>query len=219
MDGGVPIERRQPSRALDTLDSVTIRRYRDLHFEVMAVKLLPGEHYVTSTPGEMIVTVLGSCVAACIRDPAIGIGGMNHFMLPESGDGRWGAASATLRYGNFAMEMLINDILKLGGCRGRLEVKLFGGASLMGTSAIGIANGEFALRYLKAEGLAVAAQDLFGLYPRRLHYFPCNGQAHVLALRRQADLAMVAAEERYRDELERASAAGSIELFDGGGPS
>ena len=102
---------------------------------------------------------------------------MNHFMLPESRDGRWGATCATLRCGNFAMEKLINDILKLGGSRGRLEVKLFGGASLMGACAIGLANGEFVLRYLKAAGQTVAAQDLFGVYPRRVHCFPSNGRA------------------------------------------
>jgi chemotaxis protein CheD len=115
------------------------------------------------------------------------------------------------------MEKLINDILKLGGCRGRLEVKVFGGASLMGASAIGTANGEFVLRYLGDEGLSVAAQDLYGIYPRRVHYFPSNGRVHVLALRRQDDLAMIAAEVQYRERLDRQPVAGSAELFGNGG--
>lgn len=209
-----PIERRVPDPTLTAYTDTTIRRYRDPRFDAIVVKLLPGEHYVTAVADEMIVTVLGSCVAACIRDPVIGIGGMNHFMLPESRDGRWGSTCVTMRYGNFAMETLINDILKLGGFRCRLEVKLFGGASLMGASAIGTANAEFVLRYLKAEGLAVAAQDMFGIHPRRVHYFPSNGHVHVLALRRQDDLAAVAHETQYRERLRHAPTAGSIELFD-----
>jgi chemotaxis protein CheD len=217
MDGsGFRCERRNLDAWQEACVTAPMRRFHDPRFDATAVKLLPGEHYVSESPDEMIVTVLGSCVAACIRDPTLGVGGMNHFMLPESRDGRWGSASANLRYGNFAMEALINDILKLGGSRGRLEVKVFGGASLMGASAIGTANGEFVLRYLKDEGLAVAAQDLYGIYPRRVHYFPLSGQAHVLALRRQDDLAMVADEAQYRERLDRHPVAGPIELFDGG---
>jgi chemotaxis protein CheD len=219
MDGGSRIERRRAGPSPPAHAAAKIRRYHDAHFNAIAVKLLPGEHYVTRSPGEMIVTVLGSCVAACIRDPVAGAGGMNHFMLPESRDGRWGSASANLRYGNFAMETLINDILKCGGARCRLEVKLFGGASLMGASTIGTANGEFVLRYLNDEGLTVAAQDLYGAYPRRIHYFPSTGQVHVLALRRQADLAMVADEVQYQEQLYRHPVSGSVELFGQGGRS
>jgi chemotaxis protein CheD len=112
---------------------------------------------------------------------------------------------------------LINDILKRGGARCRLEVKLFGGASLMGASAIGTANGEFVLRYLKDEGLTVAARDLYGVYPRRVHYFPSSGQAHVLALRRRGDLAMIADEVHYQEQLDQNPIAGSVELFGEGG--
>jgi chemotaxis protein CheD len=185
--GRVTAERRRPDPAAALADDGQ-RRYRDSRFDTIAVKVLPGEHYVTGSPEEMLVTVLGSGVAACIRDPAIGVGGMNHFMLPESRDGQWGAASASLRYGNFAMETLINDILKQGGHRTRLEVKVFGGASIMGASAVGQSNGEFVLSYLKAEGLAVVAQDLWGEYPRRVHYFPATGKVHVLALHRRDEL-------------------------------
>jgi chemotaxis protein CheD len=109
MDGGSRIERRNAAPAIVGHSTATLRRYHDPHFNATAVKLLPGDHYVTGLAEEMIVTVLGSCVAACIRDALAGVGGMNHFMLPESRDGRWGSASANLRYGNFAMETLIND--------------------------------------------------------------------------------------------------------------
>ena len=212
-DGLVTDQRRHDPAMLAWVDD-GIRRYRDSRFDAVAVKLLPGEHYVTGAPEEMIVTSLGSCVAACIRDPAIGVGGMNHFMLPESRDGHWGAASASLRYGNFAMETLINDILKRGGQKSRLEIKLFGGASMMGASAIGLANGAFVLGYLKAEGLPVAAQDLYGDWPRRVHYFAATGQVHVHALRRREDRMATAIEARYLAELEHAPLDGAIELFD-----
>ena len=105
------------------------------------VKLAPGDHVISGAPDTLLLTVLGSCVAACIRDPLAGVGGMNHFMLPESPDGRWGRAAYSLRYGNFAMEQLINGILRQGGRRERLEVKIFGGARIgPDTSAIGERN-------------------------------------------------------------------------------
>ena len=111
----------------------------------------------------MLVTVLGSCVSACIRDPVAAVGGMNHFMLPESGGSDWGAASSGMRYGNVAMERLINDILVRGGLRQRLEIKVFGGGNVMkGTSDIGHRNASFVETYLAAESLPIAAADLRG---------------------------------------------------------
>ncbi len=133
------------------------------------IKIGPGEHYVTRKHNELIVTVLGSCVAACIRDPFIGIGGMNHFMLPESQTGHWGGSSANMRFGNFAMETLINDIMRHGGHRNRLETKIFGGARMMaGGASIGFQNAEFVEAYLKAERMSVAAHHLRGHYARRV---------------------------------------------------
>jgi chemotaxis receptor (MCP) glutamine deamidase CheD len=115
------------------------------------IRINPGGHYVTSG-NELLVTVLGSCVAACIRDPVAGIGGMNHFMLPQSDSGIWGIASASMRFGNFAMETLINDILSQGGHRDNLEIKVFGGAAIIGNMApIGISNADFR-RMLPARG-------------------------------------------------------------------
>ena len=133
----------------------------------------------------MIVTVLGSCIAACIRDPIAQVGGMNHFMLPESDDGAWGAASASLRYGNFAMERLINDILCRGGHRSRLEIKVFGGARMIGNTAlIGPQNADFVEAYLKDEGLPIAAAHLRGAHARRVHYFPLTGRVRMLEMPR-----------------------------------
>ena len=191
------------------------RRYWDAKFEAVAIKVFPGEHYVTRVDGEMIVTTLGSCVAACVRDPLAGVGGMNHFMLPASSTGAWCDGFAGMRYGNFAMERLINDILTRGGARDRLEVKVFGGANLMRTEAgIGRANAAFVESYAKAEGLAIAAQDLNGDHPLRIHYFPRSGRVSVNRLRPSEDVAQAASEQRYRATLLRDQPSGAVELFD-----
>jgi chemotaxis protein CheD len=191
-------------------------RYRDPRFDAIAVKVFPGDHYVTDTD-EMLVTVLGSCVSACIRDPVAGVGGMNHFMLPQSGisdSGDWGETSSSMRYGNVAMERLINDILSHGGLRHRLEIKVFGGANVLkGTLDIGHRNAVFVESYLSAENLSIAAADLRGKLPRRIHYFPVTGRVMLLELRRSEDVVVVENESRYRSKLLSDPVAGSAELF------
>lgn len=185
-------------------------RYIDPHFRLPSVKVFPGEHHVATDPDEMLVTVLGSCVAACIRDPVARIGGMNHFMLPASEAGDWGVAAASLRYGNFAMETLINDILKLGGRRERLEIKLFGGANVLaGGLQIGHRNADFAESYLAEEGLNLLARDLRGDAPRRVHYLPRTGAAYVQTLRREMKLP----EREYVALAPSEADCGTIELF------
>ena len=158
----------------------TGRRFYDSTQAAWMVKVLPGEFYVTADPEEVLVTVLGSCVSACIRDPQMRIGGMNHFMLVQNKLGQrgaWGNELESARFGNFAMEKLINGMIKRGCARERMEIKVFGGANV--TSArneIGTENSDFVLRYLAEEGLACAAQDLRGPYPRRIVYFPMTGR-------------------------------------------
>jgi len=159
------------------------RRYHDPRFDATAIKVFPGDWYVTSHPDEMLVTVVGSCVAACIRDPVAGIGGMNHFMLPEPGglmaEGEWPSA----RYGKVAMDSLIEEVLFRGGRRERLEIKLFGGGNVMkGSSCIGHRNADFAEAYLALHGLTLSASHLRGLQPRRIHYFPVTGRVMVLEI-------------------------------------
>nr|WP_246603248.1 chemotaxis protein CheD [Falsiroseomonas tokyonensis] len=147
------------------------------------VRVSPGEHYVTAAPEEAIATVLGSCVAACIRDPVAGIGGLNHFMLPESREGHWGGGTASLRYGNFAMERLIDDILRRGGQRPRLEVKLFGGAQLaQDRGLIGGRNVSFVDAYLRRARLSPLVRQLGGHHARRILYMPVSGQAFMMLL-------------------------------------
>ena len=187
------------------------RRYRDPRFDAIAVKVFPGEHYVTSNPDEMLVTILGSCVSACIRDPFAGVGGMNHFMLPEAMGGGGDPVSESMRYGNVAMERLINDILIRGGVRQRLEIKVFGGGNVMKASSnIGHRNADFVEDYLAAEGLRIAAADLRGNLARRVHYFPTTGRVMMLELR---PLEEIADEVLYKSRLESDPVAGSVELF------
>lgn len=178
------------------------------------VRVLPGEAYVTSRTDETIVTVLGSCVAACIRNPATGFGGLNHFMLPESDSGIWNGASAALRYGNYAMEVLINEVLKSGCRRQDLEIKLFGGADLTeGPTLIGSSNVSFVLEYLKAEDLAVASADLGGCYGRRIHYSPSTGVVHRLLLGTAVHPAFLEEEHSFKDRLARTKVEGEVDLF------
>ncbi|WP_374940871.1 chemoreceptor glutamine deamidase CheD [Bradyrhizobium sp. SRS-191] len=189
------------------------RRYRDSRFDAVAIKVFPGEHYVTDVEDEMLVTVLGSCVAACIRDPKTKVGGMNHFMLPES-FGTWGDASDSMRYGNVAMERLINDILARGGARRRLEIKVFGGANVLnGVAKIGHRNADFVEDYLAAENLPIAAYHLRGSLPRRVHYFPATGRVMLLELPRVEHEALVRNETSYKSKIQVEPVAGSVELF------
>jgi chemotaxis protein CheD len=190
------------------------RRYRDPHFDAIAVKVFPGEHYVTASSDEMLVTILGSCVAACIRDPFIAVGGMNHFMLPEAVGGGWDAASSSMRYGNVAMERLINDILKQGGIRQRLEVKVFGGGNVMkATANIGHRNADFVESYLLEENLSITAHHLRGNLPRRVHYFPATGRVMLLELRPTEEEIMARNEGLYKSKILIEPIAGSAELF------
>jgi chemotaxis protein CheD len=200
--------------AAPNADQSAVRRYRDPRFDAIAVKVFPGEHYVTANADEMLVTILGSCVTACIRDPLAGVGGMNHFMLPEAAGGGWDTASESMRYGNVAMERLINDILTRGGMRKRLEIKVFGGGNVMrGITDIGHRNAEFVESYLAAENLPIAAHHLRGNLPRRVHYFPITGRVMLLELQRTEEAAVVRSEGLYKSKIEIEPVAGSAELF------
>ncbi|MDN5870582.1 MAG: chemoreceptor glutamine deamidase CheD [Nitrococcus sp.] len=168
-------------------------------------KILPGEYYVTRGQ-ELLATVLGSCVAACVRDVTIGIGGMNHFMLPASGGSadRWGGPlGKATRYGTAAMEQLINDILKYGGRWERLEVKIFGGSKVLARMRdVGESNIRFVREYIAREGLPLVAADVGGASPRNVLYCPHTGEALVrrLGAVRHADVA--AQEHSYLRDLQ-----------------
>jgi chemotaxis protein CheD len=179
------------------------------------IKVPMGKFYLTTRSDEVIVTVLGSCVSACIRDIETGIGGMNHFMLASDAAGQWGNDQQSTRYGNFAMEKLMNELIKAGCPRERMEVKVFGGGNVTDTrNQIGTQNAEFVLRYLEEEGLACAARDLGGPYPRRIQYFPSTGRV-VRKLLTGGDRDLIVREENeYAKRLTTTKAtAGEVVLF------
>ena len=194
-----------------------IRRYWDPQHEVYAAKLLPGEYYVT-LHSEMICTVLGSCVSACVRDRATGIGGMNHFMLPldrSRGESAWAdATSAATRYGNVAMERLINDLLKAGAKRSNLEFKLVGGGKVLAAMTdVGAGNIEFVRNYMLTEGFAVAGEDLGDIYPRKVHFYPDTGRVRVKKLLSTRNDTIFARERSYLQQVSAAPQTGDVELF------
>jgi chemotaxis protein CheD len=195
-------------------DSRAGRRFYDTTGASWMVKIFPGEFYVTNKPNEVLVTVLGSCVSACIRDPLAGIGGMNHFMLPQHQSGSWGDDLRSARFGNFAMEKLINELIKAGCARERMEIKVFGGGNVTDmTTAIGSENAEFVLRYLHMEGLRCAAQDLGGTLPRRIHYHPTDGRVVRRLLGTSDRYAVHREEHDYENRLRGQQPSGEIDLF------
>lgn len=202
-----------PENASDSLFAGR-RRFYDAANGAWVVKVLPGECYVTPSKEELIVTVLGSCVSACIRDPRTGIGGMNHFMLPTGKAGGWGDELHSMRYGNFAMEKLINELIKRGCARSDMEIKVFGGGNVIDSnSAIGSKNAEFVLSFLRNEGLKWAAEDLGGQYPRRIQYFPATGRVTRKFLG-GGDRDIIARNEiEFANSLGKRETAGDIQLF------
>jgi len=193
-----------------------LQRFWEPDTQRWTVKILPGEYYVTRND-EAITTVLGSCVSACIRDPAMQVGGMNHFMLPEDNsvrDQREPIGLAT-RYGSNAMESLINDVLKLGGLRERLEIKIFGGGRVLAhMTDVGARNIEFVRNYLSTEGLRTNAQDVGGSEPRKVIYFPAEGRVRVRKLRPIENRGVSDREKLYLDSIKtRHDEGGDIELF------
>lgn len=195
--------------------SLAPTRYRDQHFRREAVKILPGEYYVT-TRDMLIVTVLGSCVSVCLRDRENGICGMNHFMLPGNSDGDAGPISRSARYGSYAMDILVNHLLKLGAERRRLEAKIFGGGCVMAgltVNHIGERNAAFVLDYLHREEISISAQDLFDIYPRKIYCFPAAGRVLVRKLKTQHSGAIVDCETAYRRKLAAVNVA-EVGLFE-----
>lgn len=188
----------------------TLRKFRNPRDGFLHVQLTLGDTYVTSSAEEVLTTILGSCIAACIRDPVTGIGGMNHFLLPDGSSGDREARC----YGINAMELLINDILKHGGDRRRLEAKLFGGANVVAAlTDVGSRNYSFARQFLTDEGIPIVGGDVGGDLARRIQFMPASGRA------RQA--LVKGAEQRLVDEeltalhkkAKAAAAADDVEFF------
>lgn len=166
-------ERKRPP-VLRGMESV--RSYWDSSHDYFSARIMPGEFYVTENE-EIITTVLGSCIAVCIRDTKLSIGGMNHFMLPDGGPNSTAGGVNSAQYGFHAMEVLINTILANGGDRSRLEVKIFGGATVLRSrTSVGDINISFVREYLREEGMPIKSENVGGLHPRKVIYFPFSGR-------------------------------------------
>ena len=185
--------------------------YYDPHFQYDAVKVLPGEYYVTNE-NLLLITVLGSCISACLWDNRAGVGGMNHFMLPE-GD----AADTSGRYGSYAMELLINDMMKLGARRESIQAKVFGGAQVIHSFKnmnVGERNTQFVREYLQTERIPVISEDVLDIYPRKVVFFGKSGKAMVKRLAHAHPEELLKQESRGSAvSVVRATRGGSVDLF------
>jgi chemotaxis protein CheD len=185
--------------------------FYDAHFRNEAVKVLPGEFFVYDED-ILVMTTLGSCIAACIWDRDKRIGGMNHFLLPDAGGG-----SDSGRYGSYAMELLIGELIKRGATRGGMEAKIFGGGAVisgMNTINVGERNTAFVLDYLRTERISVVSKDVLDIYPRKVCFLPASGKAMVKRLA-SANTEALAAQERAAATRKptAASTGGSVDLF------
>lgn len=195
------------------MSAAQLNRYHDPRFRRDAVKLLPGECH-TSAEDLLLVTVLGSCVSVCLHDPVSRLGGMNHFMLP--GDtGANPLLSSSARYGVHAMDLLISQLLRLGGQRRYFEAKVFGGASVLHTLSadVGQRNVDFVLDYLDTEQIPVVARDLLDVYPRKLYFFPASGRVLLRKLHVLANETVLEREADYRRALSGRGRGGGVDLF------
>lgn len=186
--------------------------FYDAHFKSEAVKILPGEYFVYNED-LLIMTTLGSCIATCLWDRQARIGGMNHFMLPDNG----GGSSDSGRYGSFAMELLINEMLKMGASRLTMEAKVFGGGAVIsGMSSINVGerNTAFVMEYLKTERIPVVSKDVLDVYPRKVCFLPFSGKAMVKRLAPSNPEAIVQQERLAAQKVAPVSTGGgSIDLF------
>jgi chemotaxis protein CheD len=183
--------------------------FYDAHFKNAAVKILPGEYFVDNED-LLVMTTLGSCIAACLWDRHAQVGGMNHFMLPEG-------AGDSGRYGSFAMELLINEMMKRGASKSRMEAKIFGGGAVisgMNSINVGERNTNFVIDYLKTERIPIVSKDVMDVYPRKVCFLPASGKAMVKRLAPTNTDALVQQDRAAIQKVQPvASSGGSIDLF------
>ena len=183
--------------------------FYDAHFKNAAVKILPGEYFVDNED-ILVMTTLGSCIAACLWDRHAQIGGMNHFMLPDG-------AGDSGRYGSFAMELLINEMMKRGAVKSRMEAKIFGGGAViagMNTINVGERNTNFVIDYLKTERIPIVSKDVMDVYPRKVCFLPHSGKAMVKRLAPTNTDALVQQDRAAAQKAQPVVATGgSVDLF------
>lgn len=204
------LERRKGN---DFADIPAGSNYYDHKFGKIVHKINEGGFCVLSRSDHIIMTTLGSCISVCMVDPVIRVGGMNHFLLPEGRDIEK-RNSFCLRYGNNAMERLLNEILKRGGQKSRLVLKAFGAGNVLSINAsIGAKNRIFLKHYIADEGMKLETCDLGGDFPRQVAFYPSTGKVLVRLLRRADDLEIGRKEEKFRRKIEKQHISGAIELF------
>ncbi|TAK91883.1 MAG: chemoreceptor glutamine deamidase CheD [Burkholderiaceae bacterium] len=190
--------------------------YHDRRFDLDAAKILPGEYYA-SKRDMLLVTVLGSCVSACLWDARAKVGGMNHFMLPQLGDRETAEViDMPARYGVYAMEVLINQMLKLGAQKDQVRAKVFGGANVTEGFThlnVGGRNCAFVQDYLKQEGIAIIGSDLLDVWPRKVYFFTATGRVLVKKLRSLHNRTLMERERVYDKQLRQTRLEGEVELF------
>lgn len=207
---------------------VALNTYYDRHFDCQAVKILPSEYYVCgggrfagsanlSGANKLIVTVLGSCVAVCLRDAQTGVSGMNHFLLPGDTSHSSCFLNESGRYGVHAMEILINQMLKNGASRNHLHAKVFGGGNMlrgMSANPVGQRNAEFVLDYLQREAIPLVAHDLLGDLARKVYFFTDTGQVLVKKLKNLHNTTIMDREAEYRMRVKLSASGADVEWFD-----
>lgn len=196
------------------LEVTTPSLYFDARLNTEVAKIFPGQYFVTDRD-IVLVTVLGSCVAACVRDETAGVGGMNHFLLPQTG-GDASPANRSARYGSYAMEVLINQLIRHGARKQTMEAKVFGGGNVLPdlrSTAVGESNARFIVEYLRKEGIRVAAQDLLDDCARKIYFFPATGRVLVKKLRHLHNDTVLAREQDYSQRLSNVDLSGEVELF------
>ena len=188
--------------------------YLDRHFQLPAAKIGPGEVYATQRD-MLIVTVLGSCVSACLRDPQSRVGGMNHFMLPFHGSGQTeGPLSESARYGAYAMEVLVNHLLSLGARRERIQAKVFGAGRIVpGMSDVGARNATFAVEYLQRENIPIVAKDLGRDEASKVYFFPRSGRVLLKRLKTLRNDTVFIREKLYAERLDTLVKGKPADLF------
>lgn len=191
-----------------------ISRYWDTKHHVVAARLHPGDYYITEHE-EMLHTVLGSCVSACLFDGVRGIGGMNHFLLPIDSVEEKTAQSYMFNateYGQEAMRALIDDLLANGASAENLKVKLFGGGHIIDIDSIDVGrkNIEFAQSFVSEMNLPVVASDLGGCYPRKVLFFPKTGRVRVKPLRKSLELSVAKEEVHFYETMVNHEFQGTI---------
>ena len=200
------------------MNTTDVVKLQAKEIERLARNVQPGAWSVdTEKP---LSTLLGSCVAVCLFDPALKIGGINHFMLPEMGRSKYGDVDSLLS-GNFAMEALLNALLGKGAKKVRLQAKAFGGGTIIDAGesslSIGMRNASFAKEWLIREGIPLVSSDFLGPWSRKIIFLPFNGEVFCKRLvTNMATADVIAREEKaYADTLRQKTRTPDkkIELF------